>query len=99
MAKVKLSADAKSDLRDIYYYGYRVWGKYRADNFQQMIKQHFIEIAKHPLRFPMTTKFVKNCRKSVFRKLSIYFDACDDHVEILAVIRHQDLSERFPYKR
>ena len=98
MARVKISAHAKSDLRGIYRYGYRNWGKSRADEFQISLHLHFKEIAKNPNCFPVTTKFLDTCRKSVFRKYSIYFNVLDDYVEILAVVRYQDLSQRFPYK-
>lgn len=98
MGNYSLSVEAKADLAEIYKYGLTVLGQHVARNYIDALLKHFEEIAAKPYSFPATYKFVRNCRKSVFKNNVIYFNAEGEVVEVLAILRHQDVSQRFPYR-
>lgn len=98
MGNYRLSIYARADLADIYEYGFRTWGREAARKYVDSLFEHFQQIASSPYRFPATHKFVKDCRRSVFKNNAIYYSVEGEDVEILAVLRHQDISRRFPYR-
>ena len=68
------------------------WGQHMVEKYIDEIFEHFEEITAKPTSSPVTYKFVKDCRKSIFKNNAIYFSLDDGSVEILAILRHQDIS-------
>ncbi|MGH7456491.1 MAG: type II toxin-antitoxin system RelE/ParE family toxin, partial [bacterium] len=48
MPKVKLSRDARTDLRNIDNYTYQMWGRAQADKYVEMIEKGCRLLANHP---------------------------------------------------
>ena len=93
MASYRLSPNAKDDLERIWFYGLEQWGVDEADRYITALYERFSELAEKPLLYPAVEHIREGYRRSVCGRDSIYYRIDGENVEIMAVIRQQDLEE------
>lgn len=89
-AKYKFSKDAKQDLKQIYAYGYHMWGEEQADKYFHALFDSFAKIAKQPEAYQKVDYIKQGYRRCTCGVDSIYFRIAKHQVEIMAIIGHQD---------
>ena len=95
MGTYRLSEEAKDDLIGIHQFGVREFGVARADDYFWQLVQRFEVLADTPLLYQEVADIRAGYRRSVCGQHAIYYRVEDDGVEIMAIIRSQDLSRRF----
>jgi len=63
----------------------------RSNRYRDALKSHFKALAANPLRYPTVDHIRPGYRRSVFGVHIVYFRITGDIVEIMAVLRAQDL--------
>lgn len=91
--KYVLSNAAKTDLKNIYKFGYERFGEQQADRYFDGLLACFEEITKDPLIFPQLPE-LGNYRRCVYISESMYYRVAKNRVEIMAIIGRQDTSTR-----
>lgn len=90
MAKThKLSLEAEQDLKNIYAYGYQMWGEQQADIYFNAFFEAFSKIAQQPEAYQAVNHIKPGYRRCVCGVDSIYFRVVDEVTEIMAVIGNQ----------
>lgn len=97
MNDYRLSPEAEKDLRVIYRWGCRTFGKDSADKYHLNLLDRFEKISATPLLYQAVDNLLKDCRRTVHGKNSIYYKIIDDDLSIviIRIIGQQDLSSRF----
>lgn len=94
MGTYKLSDAAEDDLIDIHQYGTRQWGPGQADRYFWQLIAHFDTLAAEPLLYTAVDHIRPGYRRSVCGKHSIYYRVNGEIVEIMAIIRMQEIEGR-----
>lgn len=95
MSNYKLSNEAKDDLIRIHQYGVLKFGMLQADKYFNSFFEYFEIIAQRPLAFESVDYIRKGYRRCVCGSDSIYYRINGDIVEIMAIIRMQDMKNIF----
>ena len=85
-----VSALAEDDLRDLYRFGFFNWGEQTADEYRDALLEHFNLLCENPFMFQAVDDIQEGYRRSVCKAHAIYYRVFDAHVEIMAVVKHQD---------
>jgi toxin ParE1/3/4 len=93
MAGYKLSRSARTDLREIYGYGFQEYGEIRADRYFAELLVRFEQIAENPFLFPAVDHIREGYRRAVCGVHSIYYRIEKDGVEIMRLLSRQDAAE------
>lgn len=91
MANYRLSNGAKEDLIRIHHYGVEKFGTEQADKYFDSFFSYFEMIAQRPYSYESVDFIKKGYRRCVCGSDSIFFRVADDIVEIMAIVRKQDL--------
>ena len=96
MAKYRLqiSAVAEEDLAGLYTEGMRSWGQAQADRYYDALIEHFDRLCENPLLYRAVDDIRPGYRRSVCGRHAVYYQITDDAVEIMAVIKHQNIIDR-----
>ena len=96
MKKYKLSITqvAAQDLDDLYAEGFTTWGEQQADRYYDGLLSRFEHICESPMMYPAVDDIRPGYRRSVYEKHSIYFVIEDDIIEVRAVVKRQNISNR-----
>lgn len=94
MGTYRLSDAAEDDLVEIHQYGARQWGIAQADHYLRQFIAHLDALADDPLLYPSVDDIRKGYRRSVCGKHAVYYRIKGDVVEIMAVIRAQNIDGR-----
>jgi toxin ParE1/3/4 len=92
MSKYKLSNAAKEDLIRIHHFGVENFGMDQADKYFNSFFDYFEIIAHQPFAFESVDYIKKGYRRCPCGVDSIYYRINNDMVEIMAIIRRQDLN-------
>jgi toxin ParE1/3/4 len=92
MAKFRLSNSAKEDLIRIHHYGIKKFGITQADKYFNSFFKYFDIIAQRPYSFESVDFIKDGYKRCVCGSDSIYYKINNDIVEIIAIIRRQDLN-------
>lgn len=91
MAEYRLSNVAKDDLIRIHHYGVENFGIKQADLYFEAFFVQFELIAKRPFAFESVDYIKSGYRKCPCGVDTIYYRINDNFVEIMTIIRYQDL--------
>lgn len=94
MGTYKLSDEAEDDLTSIHRYGVRLWGVEQADLYYWQFIEHFNVLAEDPLLYNAVDHIRAGYRRSVCGKHAVYYRIRGEVVEIMAIIRAQDIEGR-----
>ena len=95
MGKYRLAAEAKDDLIGIHQFGLREFGETKADEYFWQLIQRFEVLAETPLLYQEVAEIREGYRRSVCGVHSIYYRIAGEDVEIMAIMRSQDVRQRF----
>lgn len=89
-----LSADAKEDLKRIYFYRVGRFGIDQADKYFNMIHDCFSKIEENPFLFPSAEHIKLGYRYCVCGVDTIYYRIVnDERIEIISIIGRQNFRE------
>ncbi|WP_227269005.1 type II toxin-antitoxin system RelE/ParE family toxin [Roseobacter weihaiensis] len=94
MGTYRLSEEAKDDLIGIHQFGVREFGVTKADEYFWQLIQRFEVLAETPLLYQEVADIREKYRRSVCGVHSIYYRIIGEDVEIMAILRSQDTTER-----
>jgi toxin ParE1/3/4 len=92
MVKYRLSNEAKKDLVRIHHYGVEKFGVTQADKYFDSFFEYFDIIAQRPISFESVDYIKTGYRRCVCGSDSIFYRINNGVVEIMAIIRRQDLN-------
>lgn len=92
--KLSITALADQDLNDLYVEGFTTWGEEQADRYYDGLLRRFERICENPAMYPVVDDIRAGYRRSVYEKHSIYFMIEGDTVEVRAVVKRQDITDR-----
>ena len=99
MGIYRLSEEAKDDLIGIHQYGVREFGKIQADAYFWQLIERLDVLAQTPLLYQEIREIREGYRRSVCGAHSIYYRIDGETVEIMAVMRSQDVASRLGRQR
>ena len=88
MSKVRLSREARADLRNIDDYTYQRWGRSQADKYLEMIEKGCDLLAMHPTLGSVQEGFFPGLRKFPVGKHYIFYRVAGNGIEVIRVL-HQ----------
>lgn len=92
--KLKISSIADKELEEIYIDGFKRWGEEQADIYYDNLLTHFDLLCQNPYIFQAIDYIRPGYRRSVCGKHSIYYRIVKDNVEIMAILKHEDVKKR-----
>ena len=95
MAKYRLSEVAANDFEQLFEYGIDNFGLLKAKKYADELTEHFYDVAEHPLHYQAVDHIRESYRRSVYGKHSIYYIITDDGVDIMRILRAENLSTAF----
>lgn len=95
-APYRLSDEAKDHLREIARWGTRTHGIAKSRKYRDALKEHFATLADTPLLYNAVDHIRPGYRRSVCGVHSIYYRIENDVVEIMAILRAQNVSAWLP---
>ena len=94
--RLKVSALAEQDLRDVYAEGFETWGEQQADRYYDDLIAHFGKLCENPYLYMAVDDIRAGYRRSVCGKHAVYYRIQDDSVEIMAVLKRQNPFTHLP---
>ena len=96
MAKysLQISAVAEDDLAGLYIEGLRTWGQAQADRYYDALIEHFDRLCENPLLYRAVDDVRPGYRRSICGRHAVYYRIAGETVEIMAVIKHQNITDR-----
>lgn len=91
---LRITNVADQDLDDLYTEGFTTWSEAQADRYYDGLLERFERICEHPKMYPAVDEIRAGYRRSVYEKHAIYYVVDEDAVEILAVVKYQDVGSR-----
>lgn len=95
MRKYRLAQRAKDDLIAIAQYGDEHFGVAQSDGYRDQLKQRFSVLAEQPQLYPAVDHIRPGYHRSVCGVHSIYYRIEEQGVEIMRILKHQDLNKAF----
>ena len=89
--KYRVSNEAKEDLIRIHRYGLHKFGLKQPDKYFESFFKYFEIITQRPFSSESVDNVKKGYRRCVCGSDSIYYSVNGDTVEIMAIVRMQDL--------
>jgi toxin ParE1/3/4 len=93
MDKYRLSQRAKYDLMAIAQYGDEHFGVAQSNRYRDQLKHRFSVLAAQPQLYPAVDHIRPGYHRSVCGAHSIYYRVDAQGVEIVRILKHQDLSK------
>lgn len=88
MKRVRLSHEAREDLRRIWVYSADKWGAQQANRYLDAIRAAITGLAEDSTVSHSAEDILPRCRKAICGKHVVYFFATGDAVEVIRVL-HQ----------
>lgn len=88
MAKIKISREARADLKDIFEYTHQTWGRAQADKYIGMIESACHFLARNPSAGRSQEQLVSNLKSYPVGKHNVFYRDKQNTIEIVRVL-HQ----------
>ena len=95
MAKYRLSSAADQDFEQLFEYGIDNFGLAQAKSYVDGLIIQFQSIAENPLHYQAADHIRKGYRRSVYGKHAIYFVVSNDCVDVMRILRAENLKTAF----
>lgn len=95
MSNYRLSKVAANDFEQLFEYGIDNFGLPKAKQYIDGLTAHFHDLAEHPLHYQAIDYIRENYRRSVYGKHSIYYIITNDGVDVMRILRAENLSTAF----
>ena len=87
---------AKNDLKDIYQYGLRKWGKVKSDSYLVALKDQFWSLTKQPLIGIERLELLPDTRSLHIQSHTLFYRVTANRIEIIRVLHgRQDPQRHF----
>jgi toxin ParE1/3/4 len=96
MANYRLSEKADQDLDDIFLYSFESFGLEKADDYLDSLITRLHNISNSPMMYPEAQDVQRGIRCSVHSPHTIYYRLIDKEVEIIRILRQQDVTKAIP---
>ena len=81
-----IASAAKIDLKDIYQYGLRQWGKVQSDRYLENIKDQLWSLREQPLIGVDRSELLPDVRSLPIESHTLFYRVTTDRVEIIRVL-------------
>ncbi len=81
-----ISPAAKENLKDIYQFGLRQWGKAQLDNYLAAIKDQFWTLTEQPLMSVERPELLPDTRSLPIQSHTLFYRVLANRVEIIRVL-------------
>ena len=95
IAKYKLSSAADQDFEQLFEYGIENFGLARAKSYVDGLIIQFQSIAENPSHYQAVDHIRKGYRRSVYGKHAIYYVFSNDCVDVMRILRAENLKTAF----
>ena len=95
MANYKLSSAADKDFEQLFEYGIDNFGLSKAKSYVDGLIIKFQTIAENPLHYQAVDYIRSGYRRSVYGKHTIYYIVSNDYVDIMRILRSENLATAF----
>lgn len=95
MANYKLSSAADKDFEQLFEYGIDNFGLSTAKSYVDGLIIKFQTIAEHPLHYQAVDYIRSGYRRSVYGKHAIYYIVSNGCVDIMRILRSENLATAF----
>lgn len=95
MANYKLSSAADKDFEQLFEYGIDNFGLSKAKSYVDGLIIKFQTIAENPLHYQAVDYIRSGYRRSVYGKHAIYYIVSKDCVDIMRILRSENLATAF----
>lgn len=85
---------AKADLKEIYQYGLRQWGKSQSNSYLENLKDHFWSLAEQPLIGVERPELLPGARSLQIESHALFYRVTTDTVEIIRVLHGRQDPQR-----
>jgi toxin ParE1/3/4 len=92
--QLAIAPAAKNDLKDIYQYGLRQWGKAQSDNYLATIKDQFWSLSEQPLMGIERPDLLPNTRSLAIQSHTLFYRVTANQVEIVRVLHGRQDPQR-----
>lgn len=89
-----ISPIAKEDLKDIYLYGLRQWGKAQSNNYLTAIKDQFWTLTEQPLMGVERPELMPDTRSLPIQSHTLFYRVKPNQVEIIRVLHGRQDPQR-----
>lgn len=91
MTKYRLAGAAKGDLAGIIRYGELNYGPEASNAYRDKLEAHFTTLGERPYLYQAVDHIKQGMRRSLCGVHVIYYRVLDDGVEIVRILRNQDI--------
>jgi toxin ParE1/3/4 len=95
MANYKLSSAADKDFEQLFEYGIDNFGLSKAKSYVEGLIIKFQTIAENPLHYQAVDYIRSGYRRSVYGKHTVYYMISNDCVDIMRILRSENLATAF----
>lgn len=95
MVSYKLSSAADMDFEQLFEYGINNFGLSNAQSYVDGLIIRFQVIAENPLHFQAVDEIRSGYRRSVYGKHAIYYIISKDCIDIMRILRSENLTTAF----
>ena len=95
MANYRLSSAADQDFEQLFEYGIDNFGLARAKAYVDGLIIQFQSIAENPWHYQAVDHIRKGYRRSVYEKHAIYYVVSNDCVDVMRILRAENLNTAF----
>ena len=85
---------AKNDLKDIYQYGLRQWGKVQSESYLSTIKNQFWLLTQQPLIGTERPELLPDTRSLPIKSHTLFYRVTTNKVEIIRVLHGRQDTKR-----
>lgn len=85
---------AKADLKEIYQYGLRHWGKTQSDSYLENIKEQLWTLAEQPLIGVDRSELLSGSRSLPIESHTLFYRVTPDTIEIIRVLHGRQDPQR-----
>lgn len=89
-----IASAAKIDLKDIYQYGLRQWGKVQSDRYLENIKDQLWSLREQPLIGVDRSELLPDVRSLPIESHTLFYRVTTDRVEIIRVLHGRQDPQR-----
>ncbi|WP_077342867.1 type II toxin-antitoxin system RelE/ParE family toxin [Pseudocolwellia agarivorans] len=95
MANYKLSEVAAEDIAQIFEFGIDTFGLNAASNYIEGMTVRLQQLAEYPLQYQAVDDIREGYRRSVYRSHAIYYRIGENCIDIMRILRNQNLESSF----
>jgi len=85
---------AKADLKDIYHYGLRQWGKGQSDSYLKSLKDHIWSLSEQPLMGVERPELLPGARSLPIESHTLFYWVSTDTIAIIRVLNSRQDPQR-----